>query len=287
MLRRVGVGREELVPVAPGVSLWVARQGEGVPLVLCHGGPGMWDYLGPVADAVDDIADVVRYDQRGCGRSNGDPPYTVDDHVGDLDAVRRRTGFDSWVVGGHSWGATLALTYARSHPDHTRGLVYVSGTGLGREWNAAYHAEVDRRRGEHGVARLAELDARTRTAEEEREYRVLAWAPDHADKTRAFALAASLDAPYALNRRSNRDLVGETKTWDEADLVAACARLHVPALVVHGTEDPRPAWGVDSLVEALPDVQLVLLDGCGHVPWVEAHGRFTDALRAFLLRIDA
>ena len=57
----------EIVNV-PGSSLWTTHQGHGPALICCHGGPGLWDYLEPVAAMLDDLATVHRYDQRSCGR---------------------------------------------------------------------------------------------------------------------------------------------------------------------------------------------------------------------------
>jgi proline iminopeptidase len=114
-----------------GTALWLARTGSGPPLVLCHGGPGLWDYLEPLARLVDDVLFVHRYDQRGCGRSAGDGPYTVTQFLADLDWVRHAAGQASWWVGGHSWGAELALRYALAYPGRTRGVVYIGSTGIG------------------------------------------------------------------------------------------------------------------------------------------------------------
>lgn len=62
---------------ANGASLWTATPGCGPPVALCHGGQGIYDYLGPVAAMIDDVAAVRRYDQRGCGRSDDVGPYDV------------------------------------------------------------------------------------------------------------------------------------------------------------------------------------------------------------------
>ena len=106
--------------------------------MLCHGGPGLYDYLEPVADMIDDFATVHRYDQRGCGRSQDKPPYDIATFVADLDAFRAHWGCDSWTVMGHSWGAELALMYALRHPEHVSRLVYLSGTGIDPAWHAEY-----------------------------------------------------------------------------------------------------------------------------------------------------
>src|SRR5262245_46502587 len=110
--------REDVVPVTAddGVALFVRRSGTGPAMVLCHGGPGLWDYFGPLASLLDDGATVVRWDQRGCGRSECAGPYTVDRMVADLDQIRAHLGIERWIVGGHSWGAQLALEYVAAHP---------------------------------------------------------------------------------------------------------------------------------------------------------------------------
>lgn len=70
--------------------LWTETVGDGRPLVLCHGGPGLWDMFGDVARglAADAGVAAVRWDQRGCGRSQRRGPYSLARSVADLDAVR-------------------------------------------------------------------------------------------------------------------------------------------------------------------------------------------------------
>ena len=129
----------------PGATLWTARQGSGPPVILLHGGPGLWDYLGPVAEMIDYLATVYRYDQRACGRSSGGPPYTMSGAIADLEALREHWGHERWVLLGHSWGAMLGLAYALAHPEHTRALVYMSGTGIYADWREAFQANVQAR----------------------------------------------------------------------------------------------------------------------------------------------
>lgn len=57
---------------------WTISQGTGIPVLLCNGGPGCCDYLGPVADLIDDLATVIRFEQRGCGRSEEIGPYGIE-----------------------------------------------------------------------------------------------------------------------------------------------------------------------------------------------------------------
>jgi hypothetical protein len=75
-----------------GADLWTETSGSGAAVALLHGGPGLSDNLGSLASLFDDLATVHRYDQRAGGRSTGDPPFTVDRFVEDLDALRTHPG---------------------------------------------------------------------------------------------------------------------------------------------------------------------------------------------------
>ena len=123
-----------------GVRLWTVTKGAGQAVMLLNGGPGCPDYLGPVAEMIDDVAQIVRFEERGCGRSDASPPYSVETSVRDLEAVRRHYGVTRWVIGGHSWGPNLALAYALKYPAHVSGLLCLSGGRIhnDRTWHEQY-----------------------------------------------------------------------------------------------------------------------------------------------------
>jgi proline iminopeptidase len=85
-----------------GCRIWTVQTGQGDPLVLCHGGPGLWDYFEDVAGMLGDACHTIRWDQRGCGRSQRQVPYTVARSIADLDAVRRHIGARRIGLIGHS-----------------------------------------------------------------------------------------------------------------------------------------------------------------------------------------
>jgi proline iminopeptidase len=262
-----------------GCRLWATDTGDGEPLILCHGGPGLWDMFGDLAAVLATRMRVVRWDQRGCGRSERRGPYSMARTVRDLDAVRQHFGFERVAVLGHSWGASVALRYALDHPDRVSELVYVAGTGLGRDWHPDYERNLAARLG-NDLARLTELKGRARTESEDRELAVLRWSADFADPSTALGFAERMADPwFEINYECNAVLNAETRqTWREAELVAACRELATPTLIVHGARDIRPPWAVDSLVRALPSVTRVVLRDAGHVPWLEAPDEFFSAL---------
>jgi proline iminopeptidase len=279
-------GSVQLVPAPGGAVLRVSSTGAGLPLVLCHGGPGLWDYLEPLARLLPGEFRVHRYDQRGCGRSTGDGPYTVSQFVTDLDVVRQAMDLPSWWVGGHSWGAELALRYALAYPARTRGLIYLAGTGLGNAFRETYRAEMRRRLGSD-LPRWQYLhDKPDRTQAEEHEFCLLQWRPDYAPGPAAAEFAAAMwDDDLRVNVRCNRELAAG-RSRDEAELARRCAQLRKPVLVVHGAADPRPVWATDTLVAALPDVRRVTIDGAGHLPWAEQPAAVAGAIGDFIARRD-
>ncbi|GIJ23884.1 alpha/beta fold hydrolase [Micromonospora lutea] len=265
--------------------LWVEQSGSGPPLVLCHGGPGMWDYLAPVARLLDDHARTIRWDQRGCGRSQRRGPYSVARFVADLDAVRDQLAGPGMALLGHSWGAHLALRYAIEHPERVSHLIYVSGTGIDPErgWHPHYERNLRQRLGRH-LDRWEALGAHARTPAEQRERAVLQWSADFADQDTALRHAQHMATPWlGINEDCNQALNAEVKQeLRGSDLIVQCRALDLPVLIIDGAEDIRPRWAVDSLHEALPNSRRLSLAGCGHLPWVENPLDFRQAVTTFL-----
>lgn len=256
--------------------LWTAATGHGKPLVMCHGGPGLWDMAGSLADRLAGHLEVIRWDQRGCGRSERRGPYSVAQSVADLDAViGHRTKV---ALFGHSWGAALALRYALDHQDRVSALVYAGGTGLGWAWREPFY--------QASAARLAphqEHLKQLQTQGQDREAAIVQWSAEFTDG-REREHAEEMATPwFGINWDCYRDICAELeRTWHEEELIAECRELQVPALIIDGERDLRPRWAVDSLERALPDVRRVILPEAGHIPWLEKPGEFAGHLLGFL-----
>lgn len=261
-----------MVRVRDGAELWTTVSGTGPPVVCLHGGPGMWDYLAPLAGLLDDTFTVIRFDQRGCGRSTGDPPFTIAQAVEDLDQIRAAFSFGQWAVAGHSWGAELAIRYAGRHQDHSTAVAYISGVGAGNGFREAFAAELDRRLGPERarLAELASIPSGELTPELEREMCLLQWrhdfSPASAAAEHARALWDTRPPGAAINWAANRGLWNDRAT---EDLHLVAARVTCPVTMLFGADDPRPWTASDSLFAALPDVSRIVFDRAGHAPWVE------------------
>jgi proline iminopeptidase len=135
------------VETSDGAALWTISGGQGAPILLSNGGPGCCDYLEDMAALLEDRATVIRWEQRGCGRSTADGRYDLATAIEDMEAIRTAYGYDRWIAGGHSWGANLALAYALEHPSRVTSVLYLAGNGAqnDRDWHAQYVAARDER----------------------------------------------------------------------------------------------------------------------------------------------
>ncbi|PLS22815.1 prolyl aminopeptidase [Neptunicoccus cionae] len=109
-------------------TLYVEECGNpnGIPVVVFHGGPGGGCSPGMRRFFHPEFYRIILFDQRGCGRSR--PHASVEnnttwDLVADIELIRQKLGIENWIVFGGSWGATLALVYAQTHPDRVNHLV--------------------------------------------------------------------------------------------------------------------------------------------------------------------
>ena len=119
---------QRMMDVGGGHRIYIEQCGNptGIPVLVLHGGPGggcspaMRRYFDPTAYR------IVLFDQRGCGRSR--PHASVEanstwDLVEDIEKIRETLEIDRFILFGGSWGATLALVYAITHPTRARNLV--------------------------------------------------------------------------------------------------------------------------------------------------------------------
>ncbi|MAZ92765.1 MAG: prolyl aminopeptidase [Oceanicaulis sp.] len=294
------------LPVSGGHELHVEECGrpDGLPVITLHGGPG-----GGVSPALRRFFDPRRYriilfDQRGCGRSTphgGLENNTTADLIDDIERIRERMGVDKWLVFGGSWGATLAIAYARQHPDRCLGLIlrgvflctelelnwfYRQGANMlfPDAWERLVDPLAPEERGDIVRAyyeRLAEPDIVRRRPD------ALAWARW---ESALISMTGDPSAPLADPIRSDALARLEThyfvhKGFLERDgvLLEDVGRFsHLPGVIVQGRYDmvtpPRSAW---SLARAWPRARLQMIGDAGHAAGepgvVDALVRATDA----------
>jgi proline iminopeptidase len=258
-----------------GAQLFTVEIGDGPDVVLLlHGGPGAsHDYLRPQLDTLAQAGKrrLFYYDQRGSGRSplhEGTAPGGFAEHVADLEAVRLALGVERLWLCGYSWGALLAMLYAVEHPDRVARLALISPAPAA----SSERAEAGRRLAE--MAKRPEVEAlRARLDSSDRRNRfALAVAGYFADPARALELT-----PFLVQQRAEQAV---WRSLGDYDLRPALRALDLPALVVHGRQDPIPVETARATAEALR-ADLYELERCGHVPYVERENRLLPLVRDF------
>ena len=120
--------RTGMLAVSPVHTIYFEESGnkEGKPVVFLHGGPGGGTDAKQRRFFDPRKYRIVLFDQRGCGKST--PHASLEDNttwhlVSDIEALRKHLGVERWQVFGGSWGSTLALAYAETHPERVSELV--------------------------------------------------------------------------------------------------------------------------------------------------------------------
>jgi proline iminopeptidase len=257
-------------------------------LLIVHGGPGAHhDYLLPQMLELAKNRELVFYDQRGSGRSRTDDraPIGWRAHVEDIAAITRELALEPLTIVGYSWGGLLALLYAVESTESAGAmpvparLVLIDPAPITRRHRQAFEAEFARRQSAPELRRMREELAASGLRERD---------PD-AYRQRAFELSV---AGYFADPKRAHDLtpfrvIGRVQqsVWEslgDYDLTDRLGRVTTPTLIVHGRQDPIPVESSEATARALPNARVVLIDGAGHVPYVEAPAPLFAAIESFL-----
>jgi proline iminopeptidase len=269
------------MPLVNGVELFELRVSSGPTLVVLHGGPGAHhDYLRPGFDALSQGHELIYYDQRGGGRSPvaRDVPVGWREHVADLEALRQYWQLDRLTLAGYSWGGLLAQLYAMQYPDRVERLALVSPAP---SWRAA-RDEFERRFQARNMSPALQA---ARQALRESGLRQKDSAA-HAARLFELAVAGYFHDPAqstALTpfRVTERTRVEVWESLGDFDLRPSLRSLQLPALVLHGDDDPIPWEAAREAADCLRATFHLVRD-CGHVPYVEAFEEFAEVVGGFL-----
>ncbi|WP_044559832.1 prolyl aminopeptidase [Azospirillum sp. B4] len=260
------------------------------PVVFLHGGPGGGSNATQRRLFDPALYDILLFDQRGCGKST--PHASLEANttwhlVADIERLRQMVGVEQWQVFGGSWGSTLALAYAETHPERVSELVLRGIYTLTRAellWYYQFGAsEMFPDKWERFQAPIPEAERHDMMAA----YRRRLTGDDEAAKleaAKAWAiwegetvtllpdpnLAATFkDGHFALAFARIENHYFVHGAWlEEGQLVRDAHKLrHIPGTIVHGRYDmPCPARYAYTLHKAWPEADFHLIEGAGHAP---------------------
>jgi pimeloyl-ACP methyl ester carboxylesterase len=238
-----------------------AQHSTAPPLLLSHGFGATSAMFAPNVPLLATHRDVVTWDLRGHGSSDSpaDPEcYPAGQALGDMEALLDTLDISRAVLGGHSLGGYLSLSFTLAYPDLVTALVLI-GTGPGfrkdearEDWNHRAHVTADRI-AERGIAALggsSELHGET-----------------HAN-IHGLVLAAQ-----------------GTLTQHDAHVIDGLPDIRVPALVVVGANDTHFLAAADYMTAKIPGARKVVIPDAGHAPNVDQPEAFNDEVMAFLTEV--
>lgn len=304
-----------LLDVGDGQQVYWEQCGEpeGVPVLRVHGGPGSGCTARQRGSLDPDVFRTILFDQRNCGRSlpnAGDPEVDLSSNttwnlVADMERLREHLGIEQWILYGASWGSTLILAYAETHPERVKAVVITAVTTTRRSETAWLYEGVGRffpreweRFRDHVPASERGEDVFDLIAA----YGRMAADPDPV--VRAGAVASWLDwedavismepngTPNAYSARPEENKPAFVRICahyfsngaflEEGRLLRDAGRLAgIPAVLIHGRLDLggplQTAW---ELARAWPGAELVVIEDSGHT----GSGSMAEAVQAAFAR---
>jgi len=272
------------VRLADGVSLNVEEVGDGFPLIVLHGGPGLdHSMFRPYLDPLGDEFRLLYVDERGQGRSDRVDPETLSLEVfaRDVDLLAEALGIQRFALLGHSFGAIIATKHATELG--TAAAYVISGGGDSSDALLDdVHASLEAM-GEAGDAIEASWEQeKTVTTEDELKELLRTQMPFHfaGDPPPGYG-DDTVGTPDVLRHFAN---IG----YGDFDYTPVLSRVSSPTLVIVGARDrtttPRAAR---ALHEGIAGSELVVLPGVGHMSFVETPEPYIEAVRTFLRKAAA
>ena len=262
------------------VSLFVRVLGQGPPLLLMHGGPGLDHTTLSSFEPLADRFTLVFYDHRANGRSSGSvASMSWDNLSADADALRQALGYDEWAVLGHSFGGHVALEYALRYPERLTHLLLLD-TAADAWWVQHNAADILAKRGYRAAA--VQGARRFYTGElQPREVLRIIW--KFAGAYYYHLSLLGLLSTFRIKRRPAAHVFAFRELLTGWSVMDRLHEIDVPTLVLAGRHDFLfPPEHQAILADRLPRAQLEIIERAGHNAHDEQTGPVLGIVRTFL-----
>ncbi len=261
--------------------------GNGEPILIVHGGPGLsHDYFLPSLKSLSDKHKLIFYDQRASGKSdlNINPKsITLDNFIKDIDELRKIFGIEKLNLMAHSWGGILAMKYAIMYPDNIKSLILVNSVGASSEITTLSNLELAKRFTQKDSIRRVEIfnseEFQKRSINSIESLMKIGIKHQFYNKTYLDSLNLSLNENYMTTSQLLQNLAKDLSDFDfHSDLKT----IRCPTLLIYGNYDPLTSLAGVKIHELIDNSELIVLDECGHFPFIEKQNEFNEVLTNFL-----
>jgi len=265
-------------------ELYCELEGNGTPLVLINGGPGATHHcFHPSFSQAKGHFKIVYYDQRGCGLSQfkKGKGYSIDQAVEDIDHLREALNINKWIVLGHSYGGTLAQSYAAKYPEHVLGLVLVGSAYDGLPIKESGTRQYDYMSPEE-KERIRQIYKTPGLSEEQIVFNIHLngdWKRQNFYKPTTDELARLARYEWVHDDKFRGEISQSLAKLDIEGVFKDCP---IPILLMEGKWDLT--WAKDKpakLQACFPSSKLVIFEYSGHSPFQDEPDKFFGSLKQF------
>lgn len=275
--------------IGPERSLYYYQTGQGEPIILVHGGPGLNHYYFlPYMDRMASRNHMIYYDQKACGESEiptDTAAMSLASFVDDIDQVRKKFGLKKFHLLGHSWGAMLAAKYAIQYPQYLSSLILVSPAGFSSadvsEASKALNRKFDYTDQFQRTQIIESQDFKNGAPSAMADLMRLSFRQNMAKKDLIDSLNIFIQEDYAKRNTQLKYLFHDLRDYD---LYPSLSTIKAPTLIIAG-EDEVGLPATNKINQKIPGSILKVIKECGHFPFAEQPAAFDAAIYNFLLQL--
>jgi proline iminopeptidase len=260
---------------------------KGLPVLIAHHGGGGIGSLGEPKATFGPLADifqVVVFDARGCGLSEGKPPFSHAQWAADVDGLREWMGVDQIVVTGGSYGGFIAMEYALAYPEHTRAMILRDTSPDNSNLTRAFENAREQTRIEINWDNFNRYWGGRITDDQDLKERWAEIIPLYDFDYDPIKSNAAVEAGIYRHEAHNWCFLYNMPNYD---LRPQLPSVTCPTLVTVGRTDwVTPVSYAETIAELVPNSKLVVFEKSGHSPQIEEFDLFQEVMRDFLATLD-
>jgi proline iminopeptidase len=280
---------EEGFVVIGGDSIFYRSIGNGDPIIIVHGGPGLnHTYLLPQMAELANRHQLIFYDQRASGYSTmtaDSSTISVNSFVDDIEAIRKHFNIEKLNLLGHSWGGLLAMKYAIKYTDQLQSLVLLNAMSASSELKVKEDEKLNERITEEdrntikAITTTEEFSKGNPRAYEQlfREF----FRREFSNKLLADELTMSFEDNFQEGSAALQHLGKDLENYDFHEELKT---ISCPTLIVYGDYEVLVEESGPMIQKHIPNSEYVVLENCGHFPYIEAKEELFPLLRLFFER---
>ena len=274
-----------------GINTYYKIMGEGEPIIVVHGGPGMaHNYLVPKFSRLAKNYKLVFYDQRACGKTNGEEypaQITINNLVKDLKDLIGELGVEKINLVGQSFGGLIALNYAIKHQNNLKSLIILESAPASSEYEDEFENTIMERLNKKEKEKQLRLKNSEKFknlhTETHIEYYLSLFKAYFYDKSYHKELNFNYFTKKMLKKNAISDPMFD-KYIKDYDIYDKLKKITCPTLIIHGKYDPIPYQSIVRVHKCIAESELILFERCGHFAHIEKKEKYFNAIEKFLLK---